>query len=186
MQVSRVIWGGGGVKFWIMGLLECISKILEQQLRVFEQSTDIFNFGFFIQWQRTLHVFPLAKSYEPLVVLVSVLNHVICKKNWVSFQRKIGSEFTWNSWQMSPAVSSYWKPCKRSPMVREEGEDRERPLPGLRCIFYHAYISISITTSWVLKGLVTCHTTYRTSLHINKCEPRNFQPTVSTCTCIPH
>ena len=28
-------------------------------------------------------------------------------------------------------------------MVREEGEDRERPLPGLRCIFYHAYISIS-------------------------------------------
>ena len=40
--------------------------------------------------------FFLAKSYEPLVVLVSVLNHVICK-NWpdrVSFQRKVGSELT--------------------------------------------------------------------------------------------
>ena len=178
MQVSRGIWGGGGI--FNSGPLRMHFQNSGAIIRVFEESTGMFNFGFFIQWQRTLHVFPLAKSYEPLGVLVSVLNHVICKKNWVSFQRKIGSEFTWNSWQMSPAASSYWKPCKRSPMVREEGEDRERPLPGLRCIFYHAYISISITTSWVLKGLVTCHTTYRTSLHINKCELWNFQPTVST------
>ena len=29
MQVSRGISGGGG-EFWILGLLECISKILEQ------------------------------------------------------------------------------------------------------------------------------------------------------------
>ena len=82
---------------------------------------------------------------------------------------------------MSLAASCYWKPCNRSSMARDvEGQEREKPLPGLWCIFYHACISISITTSWVLKVLVTCNTTYRTGLHINTCELRNFQPTVST------
>ena len=39
------------------------------------------------------YLFLLANSYEPLVVSVSVLNHVICK-NWGNFQRKGGGEFT--------------------------------------------------------------------------------------------
>ena len=45
-----------------------------------------------------------------MVVSVSVLSHVILK-NWGNFQRKVGSEFTWNSWWISPAAGPYWKPC---------------------------------------------------------------------------
>ena len=49
MQVSRGIWGGGGGR-----ILNCGGGGRHFQnsgaiIRVFEQSTDIFNFGFFIQ-----------------------------------------------------------------------------------------------------------------------------------------
>ena len=63
----------------------------------------------------------------------------------------------------------------------EKKERTERDLCQASDAFSIMHIlAFPITTSWVLKGLVTCHTTYRTSLHINKCELRNFQPTVST------
>ena len=47
MQVSRGIWGGG--KILNSGGLRMHFQNSGAIIRVFEQSTDIFNFGFFIQ-----------------------------------------------------------------------------------------------------------------------------------------
>ena len=33
------------------------------------------------------------------------------------WQRKVGSEFTWNSWWISQTASSYWKPCVYSDLL---------------------------------------------------------------------
>ena len=77
-------------------------------IRVFEQNTDIIKFWLFYSVTTheysIIYLFLLANSYEPLVVLVSVLIHVIYK-NWgaSNFQRKVDGEFMWNS-QRPPAL----------------------------------------------------------------------------------
>ena len=65
-------------------------------IRVFDQNTDIIKFWLFYSVNTLLfiYLFLFAASYEPLVVLVSVLIHVICK-NWgtCNFQRKVDGRF---------------------------------------------------------------------------------------------
>ena len=60
-------------------------------------------------------------------------------------------------------------------MAREEGEERDRPLPASDA-FYHACTGVSLKTNNIL---VMCDTTYRTGLHDN-CGLKNFQRAVST------
>ena len=36
---------------------------------------------------------------------------MLFEKYWGNFQRKVGSEFMWNSWWISPAAGPYWMPC---------------------------------------------------------------------------
>ena len=61
---------------------------MEQRLEFLNRTQTSLNFGFFIQWQQMnnflftcVYLFRLAQynklQYEPLVVLVTVLNHVI-------------------------------------------------------------------------------------------------------------
>ena len=80
---------------------------------MFEQNTDIIEFWLFYsvtahEYSMTIiYLFLLANSYEPLVVSVSVLIHVIYT-NWgtCNFQRKVGGEFMWNSRRLPALIEN--------------------------------------------------------------------------------
>ena len=113
-QVSRGVWQRTPLgKILKSGPLR-MHKM--QELEFLNRTQTSLNFGFlfsdstWILYMYFLNLFLLANSYEPLVVSVSCLNHVIWK-NWGNFQRKVGSEVMWNCWWISLAAGPYWKPC---------------------------------------------------------------------------
>ena len=69
--------------FWYLGLLECISSILDQNLEYLKRTQTSLTFGFLFgdsTW--------------------------ILYLNWGIFQKRVGSEFMWNSQRISPATGS--------------------------------------------------------------------------------